>query len=375
MQRLPVCALVFLVLGCGGETVAPYQPATGQEAAGLYWDLTLDHHAVTLSTVAPYDTIRLTATPRDARGAPLVGLGPVTYRLSDPDLAEVSADGLVRARSTGTEFVVVELVADGVQHTDQVTIRITDDSAPPALASLSIHPEPPDSTTWPVTGDGTSVSIGPDGSVHYLPIKLYMMRGATDSAGNTIPGLPIALTSSDQSVVSTVFAVGDNKVLMFPRTTGRTTIIASTTAYGVTAADTVEFTVTMPVFSVVQIDQRPAYLGGPMQFAFAPEEVTVSPGGNVVWVNMSGQPVDVVFDDTPNVAEHGAVSCANAGITDPGGTGNIAAFGELQDPQAPTLSAENCRSRSFPVPGVYAYHSALTGATGRVVVTTGPTTP
>jgi hypothetical protein len=46
-----------------------------------------------------------------------------------------------------------------------------------------------------------------------------------------------------------------------------------------------------------------------------------------------------------------------------------------QDPQAPALDPANCRSRLFPVAGVYTYHSSITGATGRIVVNDGLSPP
>src|SRR5690348_13021390 len=81
------------VLGCGHDTTgpAPRDPTT------LLWQLDVNHQAVTLATVAPYDTVQLVATPRALGGAPLAG-AVVTYRTTDATSVVVSPTGLVTAR-------------------------------------------------------------------------------------------------------------------------------------------------------------------------------------------------------------------------------------------------------------------------------------
>jgi plastocyanin len=362
------------VAGCGGDTVTRFAPATGSDAAGLYWALTVDHRAITLSIAPPYDTLQITATPRDADGHPLSGLGTVTYRSVNPELVLVSPSGRLQALKAGTAEIDVELSAGSVRHTDRAFVNVTEDEAPPALASLSILPEPPDSTTWGVNGDGSSIAIQPDGSVFGFAVKILFARAA-DAGGTPIPGINVSFSSSD-TTVAVAGALGGTAMLLQAIKPGRVTVIANATVYGVTMTDSVPFTMTMPVYAVVKIQSQPTRLGSATAVAFNAADVTVTPGGSVVWVNLTGQPADVVFDDPTNVIEHGStVSCAAAGVIDPGGAGDIAAFGEPRDPQAPTMSPENCRSRSFPVAGVYPYHSNLTGATGRVVVNTGVSTP
>jgi plastocyanin len=361
----------LLLAACAGESAAPFAPATGADATGLYWGLTLNHHAVTLSTVAPYDTMALVATARDARGAALEGLGTVAYTSSDPSRVQVSADGHVRAlQSVQGVTVTAELLVGNVRHTDQTTFVVTDEPAPPTLAHLSIHPQPPDSTTWSLSGDGSFFHLPGNGNAGFATPKAVFGSG-TDAQGTPIPGLNLAFSASD-TTVARVVGFGPVMVL-FPMKPGRVSFIASTTAYGVTLADTVQFTIVMPVLQIVKIRPRQVSLGGPDQITFGPADITVAPGGAVLWLNLSGTQADVVFDDPTNVVEHGAISCANP--DEPLDAGNIAAFGVPQDSLAPSLDAENCRSRRFPVAGVYPYHTSLTGATGRVVVADGLSTP
>lgn len=360
-----------LLLAACGESAAPFAPATGAEATKLYWALSLNHHAVTLSTVAPYDTITLVATPRDAHGAPLQGLGTVTYTSSDPSRLQVSADGHVRAVEPVQGVVVVAALTVGnIRHADSVMFVVTDEPAPPTLAHFSIHPQPPDSTTWSLYGDGSLLRLPANGIATFSVVK-WLFGNGTDAQGTPIPGLIIAVSSSDTTVArplvfGPVFAV-------VPMKPGRATFIATTTAYGVTAADTVQFTITMPVLQTVKLQPQQVALGRPDQITFGPADVTVAPGGTVLWLNLSGKQADVVFDDPTNVLEHGAIDCA--GLPEPAGGGDVPPFGVPQDSLAPSLDAENCRSRRFPVPGIYPYHSSITGATGRVVVNDGLSAP
>ena len=364
----------LLCMSCGGDVVAPFQPVTGGAADGLYWALTLDHHAATFSTVAPYDTIRLTATARDGHGTPLAAAGPVTYRSSDPERVQVTSDGQVRALQTGQSILVTaELQIAGVTHVDRVMIDITDDPAPPRLAHLSIHPDPPNSTTLALTGDGTSLFIGGDGSAYSPPVYWFPVT-ATDTGGKAIANLNIACTVSDPAAALFFCGPGAWAIVPLKPGAGAITMMASVTAYGVTKGDTVAFTVTMPLFGVVKIRPHAVDLAGGTALLAEPADLTVTPGGTVIWVNLSGQPVDIVFDDPTNVVDHGPVSCTNSTTVDSGGIGNIARFGEPQDPKS-NLTAENCRSRRFAVAGVYPYHSTLTGARGRVVVSDGLGTP
>lgn len=356
----------FLIAACSSDAATPFAPATGTQAEGLYWSLALDAHAVTLSTVSPYDTITLVATPRDGRGGALSGLGTVTFRSSDSSRVQVSADGHVHALLSGDGVTVAATLTHGnVTHTDSVFFSVTDEAAPPTPAHLSIHPVPPATPEVSLSGDGLVTSIAADGGVSFNFFSLLLTASLTDAQDTPVPGFLAAVTSSNTQVAQAGGFGGFYFIL--PQKPGHTTIIASTTAYGVRLADTVTYTVTMPTFQAVKIQPGPVSLGGPTQIGFHSADVTVVPGGTVLWTNLSGQPIDVVFDDTTNVLEHGPVTDC-AGQPEPPGGGNIPAFGVPQDPNAGALDPENCRSRRFPVAGTYHYHSTVTGATGRVVV-------
>jgi hypothetical protein len=132
----------------------------------------------------------------------------------------------------------------------------------------------------------------------------------------------------------------------------------------VTRADTVPFIITMPNLAFVDIQANAPTPGHAASISADLREVSISPGGVVVWFNTAKQPVDLVFEDSAKVAE-APLTCGDG---DPGGAGNVAAFG---DATGNTEDAVNCRMRRFPVAGVYPYHSTTTGVSGRIVVTDG----
>ena len=359
-RHITVVVLVVLT-GCSGlEPVTGYKPVTDPEQ--LYMALTLNYRVANLSTAAPYNTIQLTATPRNAMGEPMSGLPRPTFRSSDTTSVRVTANGLVEARlqATGVE-VIAEVVAEGnIRRADTALFNVTTNPSPPELASLSIRPLPPDSTIWP---------IWPFPSAFYGTILLITYTGmpfefpslsprALDRAGNLIPGLAIEYESLDPEVVPVDPRTGDIDISLLSRP-GQARVVARTTAYGISKADTVLFTLTFPIIHGVEIEAVP---DGPP--AFTPSEVTIRPNGMVFWTSLSGGPVDVIFDAPANVAEITSLCIALGGAFC--GAGNISVFdGSSGDP------LDQTRGRLFPVPGVYSYRSTLTGATGRVVVTDG----
>ncbi|MBX6331232.1 MAG: hypothetical protein IRY91_05235 [Gemmatimonadaceae bacterium] len=364
------CA-ALLVLGCS-DGAEPFRPPANAAADTLYWTLAADVGGAVLSTVAPYDTFRLVVTPRDKHGNVIQGLGPVTFHSVDPARVEVSADGLVRAHAaTNGEGVEIkaELAAGNTRHETSVYINVVDSDTPPVLTTTLLMGAGVvgDTVRWPVTGDGSSLQIRGDGSAQYSPFNvLYWFP--MDEYGNPIVDLLGWATPSNPQPALVVG--GMPLFYLLPRTMGRTMLTFHGAIFGAPVTASVYVDITMPAFGVVKIKSVAAGLGGETRIVFDSPDITIIPGGTVVWANVSGQPVDIVFDDSTHVAAHGSlVSCANAGAADPGGAGNIAPFGEPQDLTAPHLTSGNCRSRSFPTPGTYTYHSPLTGATGQIIVT------
>jgi plastocyanin len=345
LRRLPgiqlqVALLAMAALACGNEALTS---SPVEDGSRLYWGLRLDHHAVNLSVHAPYDTIRLTATPVNSAGGPLDGMPAATFESGDPEVLEVTSEGVVRALSPASRIpVVATLSIANLTHLDTTLITITDDLAPPVLAVFSAHPVPPDSA---------KTTAGPG---FFMPPKVLPVQ-ALDAANQPMAGLEVDFRSSDTLRASINRSTG----LVFGRRPGQVTLYATTTAYGVTKADTIPYTVGWPLHRTVPMYRSTP--DGAMVPDFDPAEVWLGPGGTVVWVNFLGKEADVVFDDPASAVEN-TTYCTFFGLC---GSGNIEPFNPpLDDPNF----FAHARARRFPVPGTYTYHSAIYGITGKVIV-------
>ena len=334
-----VVAMVALaVAGCVAD--AAYAPPPVTDPTRLFWSLTLDHRAVTLSTVAPYDTIRLTATPRTVGGEPLTGLSTPTFTSSDLDRIRVDANGLVHAIGSGSQIeVVATLSAGNNRHADTVLINVTDTSTPPVLAAFTIHPDSTDSA-----------------KIALIDSKSVAAR-AFDAAGTPITGLSVYYAVSDPTTATIDRATG----LLIGIRPGHLKVFATATAYGITKADTLPFTIGYPVIGLIGIMPQQDSVGQIID-VFNPTRVVVGPGAVVEFYNTTALATDVTFDDPTNVAQDDQ-DCASFPWMC--GTGNIAPFGQLPND---STGYSVIRARRFPVPGTYTFHSTIFHTTGAIVV-------
>ena len=299
--------LAGLLVGCGSDPVAP---APTPDPSQLFWSVILDHRAVTLSTVAPYDTIQLTATPRTASGTAFSGSPSVVFTSTNPLDVQVSPTGLVRGLAPGDGTTVIATVTVGnVTHADTAIVNVTATPTPPVLGRFSIHPIPPDSAKR-----GATLFPYP------WPVD------AADTSGNPIPDLATACMSSDPSILRVDPGCG----LIVAQSPGHAVMIASATAYGVTKADTLDFTVGEWLLAAVEITQGAGSL----------RPVRIATSGIVFWINQTNQPIDITFDDSTNVAG-----------------GNIAA-----------LAPGGLDIRAFPAPGTFTYRCTAAQASGAIIV-------
>ncbi len=335
-------ALALLAAGCAPDAAVAPPPLINDP--NMYWALTLDHHAVTMSTVAPYDTIHLTATPRTSDGTPIDTLPAPTFTSLDLERAEVSADGLVHVIEIGNRIpVVATLLVGNLRHADTAFINVTDATSPPVLDTFSIHPVPPDSAKTGVA-------------------KLIQSR-ATTADGTPITGLSVYFTVSDFTTASIDRVLGR----LSPVRAGEVTVIASATAYGVTKADTVRYRIGNPVTAFVSVAAMRDASGRAIN-GFKPNSLLIGPGGTVTIANQTGVATDLTFDDPTNIVPDSAYCVPPYTALAPAlcAGGNVDAFAkDANDPYGLTA----LRVRRFPVPGTYHYHSTIFGTSGTIVVT------
>ena len=330
-------ALLVTMLSCGKEQ-AVTNPGT--DGSTLFWSLTLDQHAVNLSTVAPYDTAHIVATPRTSDGN-LYPNGPaVQYVSSDLEHVQVSADGELQAIAPGLGIPVVATMSVGnLTHSDTVMVDVVSDSVPPVLESFSIHPVPPDSAIWGANALENLTFVG----------SRFVV--AHDDAGNPLSGFSIYFHSSD----STIATIDRNTGELNGKRPGQVTIIASTLAFGVARADTLPFTITMPPFMAVSIAPPPGTTGP--NIVASPSIATIAAGGTILFIDFNLYQISITFPDPSVIAEDQLVCFC--------GSGNIDLWG------ADTVDINNdFRGRSFPVAGTYVYtvHGGPNALTGTIVV-------
>ncbi|HEX6535957.1 MAG TPA: hypothetical protein VF041_15280 [Gemmatimonadaceae bacterium] len=335
-------ALVLAAAGCATDAAVAPPPLVNDPH--VYWALTLDHHAITMSTAAPYDTIRLTATPRMVDGTPIDSLPAPTFTSLDLDRAQVSADGLVHVLQTGDQIPVVATLAVGnLRHADTAFINVTDVTTPPVLDTFSIHPDPTDSAK---TALYTTKMIAPR---------------ATTADGTPITGLAVYYTVSDPTTALIDRTVGQ----LTPVRPGPVTVIAQATAYGVTKADTLAYTIGHVVMAYINVTAQKNASGQTVN-GFTPNQLLIGPGATVLIINLTGVATDLTFDDPTNIVPDStycqAYASLNPHLCD---GGSVEAFAQEPDDQ---MGITALRVRRFPVPGTYPFHSTIFGTSGTIVV-------
>ncbi len=347
-RRLRVAkAVVALVLTACGSDI-PVSPAPLTDAATMFWAVELNHRAITLSTVAPYDTTTLSTTPVNDAHAPLTGLPAPTFTSTDSTRARVTANGLVTALRPGANIkIIASILQENLRHADTAVVTVTSLATPPILAALSIHPIPPDSAK--------------NSNTKSLAARL------TDTKGLPITGLPVFYTSSDVTISVIDRITGSAR----PIRPGRVTFVAAATAYGITKSDTLAFIVGYPTSVLTPASPRPNAQGKTVYGFWS--DITVGIGAAITFQNNTAgaPPIDVVFDDSTHVAAgydnlcaFNTVVCAAAG--------NIAPFSIGQDNLAGITKLPGFRERSFRTLGTFKFHSPLQGTSGTITVVKDP---
>jgi plastocyanin len=373
------------VLACEGESLKPPIVDPNQ----LYWELDLNHRAVTLATAtaAPYDTLTLVATPRNLQGEALSGLPAPQFTSKDVERVQVTPDGVLHgiAATNASIWVIATLTVDNLKHTDSVLVRVVNTATPPVLASFSVHPVPPDSAKVSVSpAYARSLALGTPSSfafsiAEFRPAVLPVQ--AADISGTPITGLPVYFRSSNPKIAAIDRVTGGVIGVQL----GAVTLYASTTAFGVTKADTLPYRIGLPLHRMIALQSVTSLSSENPVYVFSPSEVTVAAGALIYFSNQLGNAdtshIDITFAeaDLPNIVAantwphgprltvtlsslcngsffFGPADCASAGnaviisTTGPGGTNRSTA------------------PRVFTTPGVYEYHSTVAGAAGRIIV-------
>jgi plastocyanin len=188
-----------------------------------------------------------------------------------------------------------------------------------------------------------------------------LLARAVDVNGDSMPALLVDFQSSDPSTATVDRRTG---VVVGARS-GKVLIVARASAYGNTRADTLPFTIGLPISATIVVDR--ASMAGTTPTTFTPSAVTVGTGATVLWAWRQDIPAtDVTFDDSTHVAaDTVGIGPLHVGSSGPGNIPSPIGC-TVADPSSVFFKCIN--SRTFPVSGIYTYHSVLTGAAGRVIV-------
>lgn len=382
---------LLAMAGCSGDTTGP-AASTGP----LYWQLQLNHHAITLSTAAPHNTIHLTATPVDAHGVPIATQArPVFTVVNDTNLA-VDSTGLVRVlRAVASTPYLVTVVAQltlgsgpqGLTLADTAVVSVVNGSGTPLVMDSLLF--------RPVAGD-SAVRAEVD-TAGRLATQTLDFPVAT-AGGTAIPNAVVHYASSDPLVAS--FAIPNTTLapVVSGNAPGVVLLTAEATVYGTRKIDSLWYTVGYPLRVIFDygIGEFIPVLSGILAKNLAlPNRqtlgtLTIGQGGVVLWGNtimhQADDSLDVQFEDTTNVAGLATpmtfpnISGLAAIPLSAGLGGNIPPFRatipKVVNPAAApnnrrtTLiyDSTSSRARRFPVPGTYRWHSVHQGISGTVVV-------
>jgi len=357
--------LALVVAGCDRLTpVAPYTPTT--DPAQLFLSLTLDHRTITMSTLAPYDTLQLTATPRDGTGAPMTGLPAPTFTSSDTTAVRVTPGGLLQARAAGSALIIAEIRADGnVRQADTAYVTVTADvTAPPRLATFSIEPLTPQDAVWAMTPEqGATGAALIFFATQQWPFPRLTPR-ILDAQGNPMPWVPVEYESLDPDLVLLIPYLPQLPLVSLRDQPGTARIVMRATVYGTTIADTARFIITAAYVHDVIV--RPAANGGPPQVdALTP---TIRAGGYVFFTNLTADSVRVTFDDPASAGATDVVCSAfGGGFCGAGDIPNFMSTDTVTYGKTGNYF-ENTRGRQFTTPGTYGFHLEPLGVTGQITV-------
>lgn len=340
--RLALVTLTVALSACGDGDVSSPPPDTAIDS--VYWSMAVNHHAVRMAMTEPYDTLTLRAVARNFRGDPITTDAKPVFTSSAPDQLSVDEDGVLQARATGSQILVMgSLTVNGMTHHDSLYVEIVDDANPKVLSTFSIQIPPPD-----------SAKIGRD-ALDFLYPRTIPVR-ALDADGQPMAVTP-AFFSSDTFKIAVNRFTGALRRNSFLAPSGTVYITASTTAFGVRKTDVLEYRVGLPIeprFRVVYQET----LGGRV-VAFEPAQVVAGVGANVGWANVDNIPdVTIEFEDPGQASVPRepcfASDCGSGNIVTPIPRGFFINF-------PPAL-------RSFRAPGIYKFHSPTYGIHGQITI-------
>jgi len=269
----------------------------------FYARLELNHHAILLSSVAPYDTVTLLTTPMTLNGdvwSPpgvsaaqrdsILNATPPVFVSADSSRVKVSPTGVVsvvRTTNAATVRIIATRQIGDVTRADTALVRVIENATPPVIDTFTIRPD--------------SAALANNEI-------LVLALTAKDASGATIPDVVTYLRSSNPAIIGLGGTAGAGHDVTFVkalRYAGTVKITSSAYVYGKTVSDSFTLNAKYPINSDVTIKLSRGQ-GGRMQWSLAKRELNMSKGGTVRWQyegdsllladSIALRPVSIVFE-------------------------------------------------------------------------------
>jgi hypothetical protein len=353
-----ICCMA--ITACGGDSTAPHR-----DPAQVYWQLTLNHEAITLAMAAPFDTVQLEATARLFSGTVHPIEPSVTYSVAGNDTSVIiTPDGLLTAHVPTNGVTVYATGKVG-----NITLK---DSVRVVVNAIPVIPAPPMLGGIKLQLDGApnlTVDCSRIESILSLP-WVTLTAQPLDQATNPIPNTAVSLSSSNPDVFTVSRYTGE--ITMSCVQPGRVMLYATTTVYGVSTRDSLEVLVTHP--SVRQVELLSPDRNTPSApCTFAVKDVTIVAGGIVHWSNFVGCAISDIMFDSPSAASDAGdtpIYGGMLGIIPSTGSGNMTDIVVASCNKFDIVCAltKNTWVRRFQDPGEYRYRVLPSNTEGRVIV-------
>jgi plastocyanin len=361
LQKRVALLLVVLmaVIGCSDTATEPIQ----MNLADQLWDVRIEPRAITMSTVAPYDTITLRTIAWNGVGDTITEGLQIRYHSVTDTTVRISDDGVLKVRAPTNANgikIVASVTYNNVTQTDTALVVVTTQPTPPhTLDAIVLEAIDPSLRTQraPIWSLNTGFDTNP------------ILAPRVLSNESTVANVPIAYVSSNQAIAIIDPWTGQ----IYPKLEGTARIVATTTWYGTTYQTTLDIMVVGATFGDITIEERIPRGSDTTVTIFNPQTLVVEVGATIRWTNQTSQSVDIIFEDPTNVhqittptAEYFQLICLVVGqgcnVGQSGGNMLLLVF----DPAASDAFG-NMDMRYFPVQGTYHYRTT-SGATGTITV-------
>jgi plastocyanin len=332
--------------------------------ADQLWSIRIEPKVITMSTVAPYDTITLRTIAINGLGDTITEGLKVEYSPVSDTSMRISADGVLKVRMpTGAQGtrIVTRVKYKNVTRTDTALVVVTTNAVPPYPLDTIIL-DAIDGFTGEPTQAILSINTSSLSGTVYIVSRVL-------SNGMPVASVPLSYVSSDESILLVDLWTGRPT----PKMAGRARILASTTWYGKPYRTALDVYVVGPMSGEFHIQERIPRGSDTAVFVVTPGSIEVEPGAVVSWVNGSSRPVEIVFDDPASARE----------LTGPGAqlteflcliTGLMCHVGKtsgnfLLPPMDPNNPNDDSvmDMRAFPDPGTY-HFQVVPGGKGTIIV-------